>query len=495
MRTAIYIRVSTEEQAKEGYSIEAQKHKLTQYCMQNDWEIAGIYIDEGIGGSSLNKRTEAKRMLNDAKHKIFDTVLILKIDRLARNTLDLLNIVKQLQENNVSLVSLTERIETDTPTGKMFLTMLGGFAELERTTIIDRIKLGKEQKARSGRYNIGRIPYGYEYDADTKKLLIKEEEAIWVRKMFQMFLEGTSCYKIAAFLNKNKVPTRMNSNWTKSTVNKMLKNPTYIGKIRYRSRKPNSKKYETKFIVDSKHDCIEPIIDEDVFNQVQILFESRKKAGVKKASSENYTFGDVLYCSCGRKLQNSFRTDYVGKTKKPRRRYYYRCPRITETGLSELCKEPSKDNNVVERKFLEFFKDFKLDQSEITTKSKNELEEIDKVITGLDLSIEKINNRKRNLQLRLLDGLIEENDFVDLQKEIKEEEQALIEQLNIKTAERKNITGDKLMPEQIKRRKEIAKQINSSWKYMTKAEKKLFVSLFIKKIVLKNGEIHTIEFR
>ena len=170
MKTAIYIRVSTDEQVKEGYSIDAQKYKLTEYCKFKKWDLAGLYIDEGISGKSIKDRPEAMRMIDDCKNGKVNNILIYKLDRLTRSVRDLLDVIDLVNKYSVKLTSLSENIDTSTPNGQMLLTITGAIAENERKIITERMQFGKEQKARSGKYNIGPRPYGYNYNSDTEKI-------------------------------------------------------------------------------------------------------------------------------------------------------------------------------------------------------------------------------------------------------------------------------------------------------------------------------------
>ena len=147
----IYARVSTEEQVSEGYSINAQKELLQEYAKTRNIQIVDEYIDEGRSGKSIEGRPEMQRLLKDARDNKFDTVITYKLDRLARKTRDSLDIVETLERHNVQLMSYSENIDTTTPGGKMFYTLISSFAEMERSTIIDRVKMGMKQRAKQGK--------------------------------------------------------------------------------------------------------------------------------------------------------------------------------------------------------------------------------------------------------------------------------------------------------------------------------------------------------
>jgi len=176
MKTAIYIRVSTNLHVKEGYSIDEQKEKLLEYAKFKGLEIARLYIDEGVSGKSVEARDQLLQLLEDAKNKLFEFVLIYKLIRLGRNSKVLLEIEETFRLNGVSLISFSKDVNTNTPTGKLLFTMLGGIAEMERSTISTRMQLGKEQKVREGKVvqkTTNRV-YGYDYkeDADENILMV-----------------------------------------------------------------------------------------------------------------------------------------------------------------------------------------------------------------------------------------------------------------------------------------------------------------------------------
>ena len=156
METGIYVRVSTEEQAQEGFSIRAQEQKLKDYARIKDWSIFNIYIDEGISGKNLVDRPAMQEMISDVRSGAVKNVLVFKIDRLTRSTADLLYLVDLFNELKCAFNSLTESIDTQTPSGRMFLKIIGIFAEFERENIIERSKVGIERKIREG-YTIGEI--------------------------------------------------------------------------------------------------------------------------------------------------------------------------------------------------------------------------------------------------------------------------------------------------------------------------------------------------
>ena len=149
-RVAIYCRVSTVEQAEEGYSIDEQNLKIREYCEREGHEIYNLYEDRGISGKNITNRPGIKQLLQDATENKFDLVIVWKLNRISRKLLDILNIVELLNKHNIAFRSLTENFETETPSCKLQLNIMGAIGEFERETIAENIKLGMGAKARLG---------------------------------------------------------------------------------------------------------------------------------------------------------------------------------------------------------------------------------------------------------------------------------------------------------------------------------------------------------
>ena len=270
LRTGIYLRVSTEEQAKEGFSINAQKEKLTSYANINDWEIYDFYIDDGISGKNITDRPSVNRLIEDVKSGKVNNVLIYKLDRLTRSVKDLINLIELFEQHNCSFNSVTEKLDTSNAVGRMFIKIIGIFAEFERENLAERVSFGYEQKTREGNYTNTNGVNGYDYIVGTGELVVNEVEKDIVNRIFDLYLEGTSMLKIAKKFNQEQVPTKRGGDWSQATIKSILTNPLYIGKIRYGVGKKNQNK---AFKVDGTQ---ETIIDEDKFYKTQQVMERRK---------------------------------------------------------------------------------------------------------------------------------------------------------------------------------------------------------------------------
>lgn len=227
--TALYIRVSTEKQADEGFSLDAQKARLAAYCEAQQWFVcpSHIYVDAGISGKSTVGRESFNAMMKAAKDGSITRIVAIKLDRIARNTKDFLSIADTLQSYGCDLVLIKESFDTSTPQGKFFITMTAAMAELEAATITERVMTGKGEKANQGGYNGSACPLGYTYE--NGQFAIDTNQAVTVRDIFASFINGQSMASIAAALNAGNVKTAKGGQWYTSTVKYVLTNGFYAG--------------------------------------------------------------------------------------------------------------------------------------------------------------------------------------------------------------------------------------------------------------------------
>lgn len=217
----IYVRVSTEEQAKEGISIDAQIDRCTAFCQARGWAIYKIYTDAGYSAGSLN-RPALKDLINDINHQKLTIILVYKIDRFSRKLKDLITMLEELKDKNVNFSSVTEQIDTTTAMGEAFFQIIGVFAQLERGMVKERVELAFDKKIKDGEA-LNRAPIGYIYK--NKRFVVNEEGAKKVREIFEMWASGVNYKEISS---KFSIPV--------STLYEIVKNPTYIGKIRYKGQ-------------------------------------------------------------------------------------------------------------------------------------------------------------------------------------------------------------------------------------------------------------------
>lgn len=233
-KVALYVRVSTTSQMEEGYSIEEQKAKLESYCDIKDWHIYKVYTDGGFSGSTT-ERPALEQLIKDAQSKLFDTVLVYKLDRLSRSQKDTLYLIEDIfLKNNIEFVSLLENFDTSTPFGRAVIGLLSVFAQLEREQIKERMQLGKLGRAKAGKSMMwAKTSYGYNYDKETGSMNVNEYEALAVKEIYSSYLAGMSITKLRDKINE-EYPK--NPAWSYRTIRGILANPVYCGLNQYKGQ-------------------------------------------------------------------------------------------------------------------------------------------------------------------------------------------------------------------------------------------------------------------
>lgn len=307
-KAAIYARVSTLEQAEEGYSIDEQVRVLREMCEREGYVVHNEYIDRGKSGKNIKGRPALQQLLHDAKSKDFDVVVVWKVNRFSRKTKDLLNIVEELESKNIVFRSFTERYETETPAGKMQFRMLAVIAEFERDNIAQNVKMGMLARAKEGSWNGGRV-LGYDVvsvPGESRKrkfssLVVNQTEAQTVKKIFDLYVQGYGYKSIANKLNKEGHRTKKDKDFSINGVKTILSNPLYAGYIRYNVRRDWSEKRRNNInpnpvIEKGQH---EPIISKEVWEQAKTIMASRSRKP-NRIHSGDFPLTGIMKCpECG----------------------------------------------------------------------------------------------------------------------------------------------------------------------------------------------------
>ncbi|PLX28213.1 hypothetical protein C0581_03100 [Candidatus Parcubacteria bacterium] len=344
-KAVIYTRVSSEEQIK-GSSLDEQGKKCKYLIKSQDWDVGDVYQDGGRGGENI-ERPELQRLMSDAKEGKFDAVVVYKVDRLSRSLKDFLELQDYFTSHSVELISVLEPFDTSTPTGRLFINMLGSFAEFEHSQIKERINMGQKAYMRKGNWK-GNAPYGY--DVKNKKLVIKKDEAKVIKKMFKLVSER--CYdtnrltlmKLQKIVNSWDVPTKKAGNnkkesdscfWVASTIRNILKNHVYTGVKQVNKLTKNPNKEGNKRIIKPKEEWIEirvpAIISQEVFDRVQMALKRNSEFAWRKSKkNEDKLLAKIIYCTeCGRKYT------YWNAHKK--QKTYYYCQGTKQNRRSNKC--------------------------------------------------------------------------------------------------------------------------------------------------------------
>lgn len=405
MNVAIYARVSSAEQVKKGYSLSEQVRILKDYCRIRKWPIYDTYVDAGISGAKFD-RPAFQQLLSDLKRGDIDRVLIWKLDRLGRSTKDILIALEDyILPSGADLVSLTESFDTQTAFGKATISLFSTMAQVERDQIRERLAVGREARAREGKYHGGSHPAGYRYENGT--LVVDEYEAMIVRKIFEMYADGSSPYAIAKELNEAGLIRHSGKFWERSNVANVLKRRVYLGEIQFHDE-----------VYEGQH---EAIISRELFDRVQ---ERRKAAYDQSGCSSRVKsmLGGLLWCSCcGGKLVHDHQNIKYKETVRTydsyicsnRKRHRKNSP---TNAVPCSCKRWKGEK--LEELVLGEVKKLRLDPDHVVRESEEKPEDDSAVIRG---EIEKLNGQIS----KLMDLYLEDGMPLDL---IKKKTEALNEQ-------------------------------------------------------------------
>jgi site-specific DNA recombinase len=341
-RIAIYGRVSTDEQAREGISLEEQRERLRAYCRAMGWSSDVVeFIDDGYSAKNM-ERPALQRILREVKSGTISKLMVTKLDRLSRRLLDLLTLIELFHHHGVSFTSTTESFDTDTPSGRLTLQVLGAVAEFERERIRERVIENMRYAARGGKW-LTQHPYGYRLEE--KQLVVYDAEAEIVRTVYNQFLNnGLGYLAIARRLNEAGISSRQNKQWSVRAIKLMLTNPAYIGTLvwnRTDSSTPQRKiKDEEEWIVIP--DSHPPIVDRVTWDQVQQRIATRPVTA-PRAKTSPHLLGGFLKCGkCGAAMS-------IGWSGHPKRVRVYRCSAYSNKGT---CQSKPYRADEVEEWFL-----------------------------------------------------------------------------------------------------------------------------------------------
>lgn len=323
----LYIRVSTEEQAQEGYSLDHQEERLIAYCMAKGYHVRKVYRDEGFSGKDTG-RPAIQQLIADVSDKLLDVVIVLKLDRLSRRQKDVLYLLEDVFEPaGCGFQSATEPFDTTTPFGRAMLGMLAVFAQLERDNIIERSRNGKAQKLKKGgMVNVPTQAYGYRYNKVTEKMEILPEEEKVIKYIYDLYINSyhgrsVGSEAIARILAAENIPTRKNgAGWHRSTIHRILTNPLYAGKLcqnRWIGKDHKKSRPQEEWVMVD----VPAIIDSDIFQRAQERNAINRHKGF--SPKHKYLLTGLLYCECGARMNGS--TFHVSLSQNKKAHAYYSC--------------------------------------------------------------------------------------------------------------------------------------------------------------------------
>lgn len=300
-RVGIWIRVSTEEQAQ-GDSPELHERRAKAYAEARGWEVRAVYRLEAVSGRAVMAHPEAKRMLADVSKGAISGLIFSKLARLARNTKELLEFADYFRQHEADLVSLGESIDTSTPAGRLFYTMIAAMAEWEREEIVARIQASIPVRAKLGKPLSGSSPFGYAWKNGV--FSIEPNEAPIRMLMYELFLEHQRLRTVARLLNERGLRSRKNKLWSKNAVARLLRDPSAKGIRRSNYTKNRTPGQRASFKPENEwvEHPVEAIVPVELWEACNAILTEQQQGRKPRTRQPRHVFAGFTYCSCGEKM-------------------------------------------------------------------------------------------------------------------------------------------------------------------------------------------------
>lgn len=463
-RVGVWIRVSTEDQAQ-GESPEHHEHRAREYAKFNNWHVIEVYNLAGVSGKTVMEHPETCRMLSHIESGHITGLIFSKLARLARNTKELLEFADLFRQHNADMISLQEKIDTSTPAGRLFYTMIAALSQWEREEIADRVKASIRVRAKLGKSLGGAAPFGYKWEDN--KLIPDATEAPIRKHMYELFAENKRMKGVARLLNESGYRTRNGSRFTDTTVQRLLEDTTAKGIYRanhtYRDGKGKLHlKPEEEWVLTP----VEPIIPEELWNRCKALLDDRK---TKKPPGPKpvHLFAGLLYCGCGQKM-------YVF-SRSPK----YICPKCRN-------KIPMEDMEGIFRDELQGFFASKERIREHLKSADQNLQDKKGRVEAHSRQLERVRSEMRKVYQLYQSDQVSAEGFGKLYRPLEDQERSLAAELpklqgEVDALEMYHLAADEVVEE--------ASNLYSRWPSFSSAEKRKIIESITEKIVLKGDEI------
>lgn len=466
-RVGIWIRVSTDMQVKDD-SPEHHERRGRAYAESKGWIVAEVYRLEAVSGKSVMSQPETKRMLADLKSGHITGLIFSKLARLARNTKELLEFADIFRDQSADLISLAESIDTSTPAGRLFYTMIAAMAAWEREEIADRVAASVPIRAKMGKPLGGAASFGYEWK--DKGLIVNQQEAPIRKLVYELFIKYKRKKTVATELNKLGYRTRSGSQFSDTTVDRLLKDPTAKGeRVANYTRSLGEGK---KWVIKPKEEWVvmpcEPIVSEDIWNEANQILDSQTTKRRKPGPRSVHLLSGFVSCTCGKKM-------YV----------FHEAP----TYACKKCKNRIgvEDIDEIYHTQLKSFLLTDLDISEYMQKSDETLKEKEQLLNLAKAESAKLGKRMSELVNLRIDGDLSKEAFPLEYKPLEERYFQLEKQLPELEAEVDFLrihymSSDTVLQE--------AKDLHNGWPTLPFEQKRAIVEIITDSITVGKSDIH-----
>ena len=464
----VYIRVSTEDQAREGFSLGEQEEKLLQLCKFKELEVYKVYKDAGISAKDMEHRPQFQAMLQDMKEGKINYIVAYKLDRITRSVRDLEELISVLEQYNCFLLCDRDDVNTSTANGRFFVRMLTVLSQLEIEIVSERTKFGLNGAIKSGHIP-GQRPFGYTKSED-KKMIVDNATRPYVEKIFDMYLEGKSFQQIANYFKENNIYPK--KKWHDTTIQKIIDNKIYMGDYEQYKRIGKQENLEPIGCMN----VVEPIISRAKWEECQRQKERNQRTYTR---DRIYTFFQKLKCpDCGRIMKCK------GSGGSKRKYMYYTCEHC-HINFNEIYVEELLESFIYD--LLEYDMAVKKFFLPILEDKNNKID-----TTTIDKEMRNLEKQRDRIKQAYIKGIVEMEDFKEDYKLI-EDKLANLEnkKLELVNLEAFNYSPHELLAERDLEREKMIRLdtlnslLKSKWSDMDKSEKQEFISKFIDTIEIK----------